>query len=43
MHDKIIRIDLLAKGTVDELAFQALRSKQMISELIIDRKNITKL
>ena len=43
LHDKIIRIDLLAKGTVDELAFQALRSKQMISELIIDRKNITKL
>ena len=43
LHDKIIRINLVAKGTVDQLCFDSLRSKKMVAELIIDRRNIKSL
>jgi SNF2 family DNA or RNA helicase len=37
-HDSIIKIDLIAKGTVDEEVQQALEQKQTISDIILDLK-----
>jgi SNF2 family DNA or RNA helicase len=36
MHEKVTRIDMLAKGTVDELIKEALKSKQTIADIILD-------
>jgi SNF2 family DNA or RNA helicase len=38
VHDKITRIDLVAKGTIDELVNEALLKKQSISNLILGWK-----
>lgn len=37
-HDKVTRIDLVAKGTVDELILAALKQKQNLAEKILDIK-----
>lgn len=36
IHEKIVKIELCAKNTIDELAIQALRTKEDISKQIID-------
>ncbi len=36
VHQKIIKIDLVAKGTIDEHVLEALSNKQKISDMIID-------
>jgi len=36
IHEKIIKIDLCATGTIDELVIDALKNKQNISDIIID-------
>ena len=38
MHSKITQIDLVARGTVDELINEALDKKLKVAEYIIDRK-----
>lgn len=40
MHTKVTRIDLIAKGTIDELISEALLAKKNISDLILDWKDI---
>ena len=36
IHEKITQIRLIAKGTIEEMALQALEKKQSISDVIID-------
>jgi len=36
MHEQVTKIDLCAKGTIDELVLESLDSKQKISDKIID-------
>jgi SNF2 family DNA or RNA helicase len=36
MHKQIVKIDLCARGSIDELVLHALRAKQSVSEKIID-------
>lgn len=36
MHEKITKINLLAKGTICEMAYEAVKNKQSLSERIID-------
>ena len=36
MHDKIIKIDIVARGTIDELVLEALSNKQKLSDRIVD-------
>ena len=38
IHDKITRIDLVAKGTVDDIVLKALRDKKNLAEQILDLK-----
>lgn len=38
IHDKITRIDLVAKGTVDDIVLKALREKKCLAEQILDLK-----
>lgn len=38
IHDRIVKIDLVSKDTIDETVLEALRSKQDISDKIIDLK-----
>lgn len=38
VHEKVTRIDIVAKGTIDELVLQALQNKQEISERILSWK-----
>ena len=38
MHDKVTRIDIVAKGTIDELITEALMNKQNIGEQILGWK-----
>jgi SNF2 family DNA or RNA helicase len=39
-HDKITRIDLVSRGTVDELILAALKQKQNLAEKILDLKSL---
>lgn len=39
IHEKVTRIDLVAKGTVDELVLKALREKKNLADQILDLKN----
>ncbi len=39
IHDKITRIDIIAKGTIDELVTESLAKKQHISEKILSWKD----
>ena len=39
VHDKITRIDIVAKGTIDELVTEALQNKQNISDRILEWKH----
>lgn len=36
IHDKIVKIDLCAKNTIDELVLIALQNKQALSDVIVD-------
>lgn len=38
IHDKVTQIDLVARGTIDELINQALGNKLKVAEYILDRK-----
>jgi SNF2 family DNA or RNA helicase len=38
MHEKVTRIDIVARGTIDELVLEALHNKQEISERILSWK-----
>lgn len=35
MHEKVTRIDIVAKGTIDEIILQALRKKQNVADAIL--------
>lgn len=35
-HEKIVKIDLVAKNTIDEMVLKALKCKQQVSDLVID-------
>jgi len=37
-HDKVTRIDLVCRGTIDEIILRALRKKQSIADRILDLK-----
>jgi SNF2 family DNA or RNA helicase len=39
MHDKVTRIDIVAKGTIDELITESLEKKQNIAERILSWKD----
>ncbi len=39
MHSKVTRIDLVCKGSIDELVFEALANKQAIGEQLLDVKS----
>lgn len=39
IHEKITRIDLVAKGTVDDIVLRALRDKKCLATQILDLKN----
>ncbi len=36
IHDKVVKIDLCAKNTIDELVLEALEGKQKLSDMIVD-------
>ena len=38
IHEKIVKIDLVSPGTIDELVLDALRKKEEVSNLILDWK-----
>lgn len=39
MHDKVVRIDLISKGTIDELVHKVVINKQELSDYILDVEN----
>ena len=39
MHEKIVRIDLISKGTIDELVHKVVINKQKLSDFILDINN----
>jgi len=39
MHEKITRIDLVARGTIDEVVNEALKSKLNVAEQILEKRN----
>lgn len=39
IHDKVTRIDLVCKGSIDEMVIEALANKQQIGEKILDVKS----
>lgn len=36
IHDKIIRVDIIAQGTVDEVVYQALADKKAVADSVMD-------
>ena len=37
IHERIVKIDLIAKDTIDELVVSALKNKQRVADIIVDR------